>query len=153
MRRYTFHLIWLILTIAAFCSVFRGPIWGYPIAMFLAFVFAIIVAGYPSDSSLRRTLALIGLVLAAGGLTGLASSGLTPVTIHGSVPLLLLGSACAYSALFPWVEHLPPAEPIELSPRKFPSDGPPCPKCSMPTRTPQSLQCLDCGADWRGRDP
>lgn len=148
MRHFTFHVVWLLLTAAAVCSVFRGPFWGYPIAMFLAFVFSIIVAGYPSDSSLRRMLAIAGLFVAAGGLTGLASSGLTPVTRHGSLPLLLIGTACVYSALFPWTPHGLPTQPIDRPPREFPSDGPPCPKCSMPLRTPNSLQCFHCGADW-----
>ena len=148
MRRYTFHIIWLLLTTAAFCSVFRGPVWGYPIAMFLAFVFSIIVAGYPADNALRRMLAIVGILLAAGGLTGLASSGVTPVTRHSSLPLLLIGTACIYSAVFPWTEHKVSTQPIKLPSREFPSDGPPCPKCSMPLRTPKSLQCFHCGADW-----
>jgi len=148
MRRYTFHVIWILLTLAAICSVFRGPLWGYPTAFFLSFVFAIIVAGFPSDNSLRRMLALIGLVIVAGGLTELVASGLTPVTRQGSLPLLLLGSAFIYSAAIPWVEHDLPQQPADRSPREFPRDGPPCPECFMPLRTPKSLQCFNCGADW-----
>ena len=148
MRRYTFHVVWILLALAAICSVFRGPFWGYPIALFLSFVFSIIVAAYPSDNSLRRMLALAGVIIAAGGLTGLVTSGLTPVTRHGSLPLLLLGLACIYSAIFPWVEHDFSTQSIDRPPRQFPSDGPPCPECSMPLRTPKSLQCFNCGADW-----
>lgn len=148
MRLYTFHIIWLLLTLAAFCAVLGGPIWGYPIAMFLAFVFSIIVAGYPSDNSLRRMLGVAGVLFVAGGLTGLVLNGLTPITRQGSLPLLLFGSACIWSAIFPSLERSAMPQTIRPISRKFPSDGPPCPKCSMPLRTPKSLQCFHCGADW-----
>lgn len=147
-RRFTFHVVWLTLTIAALCSVFRGPFWGYPIAIFLAFIFSVIVAGYPSDNSLRWMLGGFGALLAAGGLTTILPFGLTAMTIHGSLPLLLVGFACVWSASLPWGELDVGATTSEMPPRTFPSDGPPCPKCSKPLRTQKSLQCFHCGADW-----
>ena len=148
MSRYTLHVVWLLLTVAGISAVHRGPYFGYPIALFLAFIASICIASYPSDNSLRRWLAAFGCLFTTGGLTDLLPHGFTSLTIHGSLPLLLIGLACLWSALIPWTENYPRPRHIEPSPRIYPTNGPPCPKCSRQLRTQNSLQCFNCGADW-----
>ena len=101
MSRYTFHVVWSFITVAGILTVYRGPQWGYPIAIFLAFVFSICVAGFPTDNSLRRTLGAFGALLLAGGVSGLAQSGVNAVSVHSSVPFILIGLACIWSAIVP----------------------------------------------------
>jgi len=150
MSRYTFHVVWLLITFAGILSLYRGPLWGYPIAIFLAFVFSICVAGYPTDRSLRRTLGGFGALLVAGGAVGISQAGVNPVSVHSSVPLVLFGFAFMWSAVVPWTEIEIHSTVTKTIPRTYPDNGPPCPQCSRPLRTPNSLQCFHCGADWHG---
>ena len=146
MNRFTFHIVWLLLTLAGVLGVLGGPLWGFPPALLLAMILAAFIVAYPTDASLRFILAGMGLLFIAGGLANVMPQGLTPTSLQAFCPVLLLGISCLWAAAFPMSAVNRDAAP--LTPRTFPTDGPPCPQCSAPLRTAQAQQCFHCGADW-----
>lgn len=101
MRRFTFLIVCVITIVAGIILVLRGPYWGYPIVVLLAFLLSIAIAGYPSDRSLRMTLAAFGSFLLLGSVVSWVSEGLGQMPIHDRLPVSLLGIACLWSAAFP----------------------------------------------------
>jgi hypothetical protein len=101
MSRFTFHVVWLLLTTAGLSTIFGGPIWAYPLAALLAMIVSAIVTAYPTDTSLRCALAAFGCFVAIGASTRFAAIGVTPLTLNESLSVLLFGVACIWASVFP----------------------------------------------------
>ena len=101
MSRFTFHIVWLLLTAAGISMIYGGPVWAYPVAVLLAMILSAFVTAYPTDNSLRRTLAAFGCLMAVGASTRFAAAGVTPLTLNESLSVLLFGVACVWASIFP----------------------------------------------------
>lgn len=101
MYRFTFPAVWLLTTAALVVAVYGGPVWAYPVAVIAALVGTGLLVAYPSDNSLRRTLAGLGLLFLIGPSIELCHSGFTPLTLHDTVPFMLFGVACLVAAIAP----------------------------------------------------
>jgi hypothetical protein len=100
------NIVLLLLGLAAFLvPVVGGPLWGYPVAFLLGLIATAFVGAYPSDRSLRKTLAAFGAFLVLGGVTHLTQHGIRLYALRESAFTLLFGSACLWSAAFPAVEQ------------------------------------------------
>ncbi|MBD3675221.1 MAG: hypothetical protein HUJ26_17015 [Planctomycetaceae bacterium] len=102
MHRFSFHIVWLLLMIAGLSVIYGGPWWAYPLMLLLVTIFTAFVVAYPSDNSLRRTLAGFGGLLILGAATRFASDGITRLIVHESLSVFLTGLACLWSAVFPF---------------------------------------------------
>lgn len=101
MSKFTFHILLLILTLAFLLPIVGGPWWGYPVALALAFLATCFVAAYPTDTSLRWTLAGLGVFLLLPPLTHLWVNGAYWYVIREVAFMVLFGLACIWSAVFP----------------------------------------------------
>lgn len=101
MSRFTFHIVWMFLSVAGVSMIYGGPLWGYPPALLLAMIAAAFVTAYPTDNSLRRTLLGFGAFLAIAASSRFVMIGFTPLTINESLSVLLFGVACIWASVFP----------------------------------------------------
>lgn len=99
--RFTFHILLLFVMPAFLVPVVGGPWWGYPVALALAFLATCFVAAYPTDTSLRWTLAGFGVFLLLAPLATLWADGAGWFVVREVAFTLLLGLACIWSAAFP----------------------------------------------------
>jgi hypothetical protein len=102
--RYTFHIVWLLVFVGLASAIFGRPLWAYPIVILLSLIAAAAISAYPTDRSLRRTLACFGGFLGLAASRGFLMEGLAPIVLHESLPVLLWGVACGWAALFPYRE-------------------------------------------------
>jgi hypothetical protein len=105
MSRFTFHILLPIVTLAFVIPVVGGPWWGYPVALATALLVTCFVAAYPTDTSLRWTLAGFGVFLLLAPLTLLWMDGADWYVVREVAFTLLLGLACIWSATFPVLER------------------------------------------------
>jgi hypothetical protein len=99
--RFTFHIVWLIVSIGSVSAVYGGPLWAYPVALLLAMILSAFVTAYPTDNSLRRTQAAFGGLMALGASTRFMMVGFTSLAVHESLSILMFGVACVWASVFP----------------------------------------------------
>ena len=102
MSCFTFHVVWMLVSVAGISAIYGGPIWAYPPAVLLATIAAEFVTAYPTDNSLRRTLAAFGGFLVIVTSSRFAMFGVTPLVINESLSVLLFGVACIWASVFPY---------------------------------------------------
>lgn len=89
-------------------SVVGGPIWGYPVAILFGFILWVFIGayasvGHPENKSDRIILATFGLLAVAGGVTHVYQHGVSWFGVRGAATPALIGIACFWIALFPYV--------------------------------------------------
>jgi hypothetical protein len=96
------HFCGLILIVTALVvPVIGGPLWGYPVALLLGVIATGFVEAYPSDTSLRWTLAGFGAFLIFLGVFHLTQQGIYVYSLRESAFTLFFGAGCVWSAAFP----------------------------------------------------
>jgi len=95
------HIGGFVLIVSAFVvPVIGGPLWGYPVAFLLGTIASAFVEAYPTDTSLRWTIAGFGAFLIFLGAFHLTQQGIYLYSLQESAFTLFFGAGCVWSAVF-----------------------------------------------------
>lgn len=101
MSRFTFLIVWLLLSGAGIATVHGGPFWAYPPAVFLALICAVFVTWLPDGNASRCALAALGCIMVFTTSAQFATEGITRLTVNQCSFGLLLGLAWVWASAFP----------------------------------------------------